>query len=63
MSGSFEERNLHDDLNSMFTSFWQDTAQREARKKRLEQIYISRFGADDYAEIERIRAWLSHALE
>jgi len=54
-----KERNLHDDLNSMFTSFWQDAAQKEARKKRLEQIYISRFGADDYAEIERIRTWLA----
>jgi len=56
---ALRERNLHDDLNSMFTSFWQDAAQKEARKKRLEQIYISRFGPDDYAEIERIRAWLA----
>jgi hypothetical protein len=24
----------------------------------LEEIYLSRFGADDYAEITRIRAWL-----
>ena len=56
---ALRERNLHDDLNSMFTSFWQDGAQKEARKKRLEQIYVSRFGADDYAEIERIRRWLA----
>jgi Zn-finger nucleic acid-binding protein len=53
------ERNLHDDLNSMFTSFWQHQAEREARKKRLEHIYISRFGAHDYAEIERVRSWLA----
>ena len=56
---ALRERNLHDDLNAMFTSFWQDAAQKEARKKRLEQIYISRFGPDDYAEIERVRAWLA----
>lgn len=56
---ALKERNLHDDLNSMFTSFWQDEAEREARKKRLERIYITRFGADDYAEIERVRAWLA----
>jgi Zn-finger nucleic acid-binding protein len=56
---ALRERNLHDDLNSMFTAFWQDEAEKEARKKRMEQIYISRFGADDYAEIEKIRAWLS----
>ncbi len=24
----------------------------------MEQIYISRFGADDYAEIKRVRIWL-----
>ncbi|HEY8186833.1 MAG TPA: zf-TFIIB domain-containing protein [Pyrinomonadaceae bacterium] len=56
---ALREHNLHDDLNSMFTAFWQDEAQKEARKRRLEQIYISRFGADDYAEIERIRTWLA----
>ena len=56
---ALKERNLHDDLNSMFTAFWQDEAEKEARKKRLERIYISRFGADDYTEIERVRAWLA----
>jgi Zn-finger nucleic acid-binding protein len=56
---ALKERNLHDDLNSMFTSFWQDGAQKEARKRRLEQIYRTRFGAEDYAEIERVRVWLA----
>ncbi len=56
---ALKERNLHDDLNSMLTSFWQKAAQKEVRKKRLEQIYIARFGPDDYAEIERVRAWLA----
>src|SRR6266511_932032 len=56
---ALRERNLHDDLNSMFTSFWQDAAEKEARKKRLERIYVSRFGPHDYAEIERVRAWLA----
>lgn len=53
-----KKRNLHDDLNLMFTSFWQNEAQRLERKKKMEQIYIDRFGADDYAEIKRIRYWL-----
>jgi Zn-finger nucleic acid-binding protein len=52
------KRNLHDDLNTMFTSFWQNEAQRAERKKKMEEIYIDRFGADDYAEIKRIRYWL-----
>jgi Zn-finger nucleic acid-binding protein len=55
---ALKKRNLHDDLNAMFTSFWQNEAQREARKKRMQDIYTSRFGDDDYAEIKRIRWWL-----
>jgi Zn-finger nucleic acid-binding protein len=55
---ALRKRNLHDDLNLMFTSFWQKEAQREARKKKLEQIYIGRFGDDDYTEIKRVRYWL-----
>ena len=52
------KRNLHDDLNLMLTAFWQAEAQRQVRKKRMEEIYVSRFGADDYVEFERIRSWL-----
>lgn len=55
---ALKERNLHDDLNSVFTAFWQNAAEREARKKRMEQRYVNRFGDDDYAEIKRIRWWL-----
>jgi Zn-finger nucleic acid-binding protein len=55
---ALRKRNLHDDLNLMFTSFWQSEAQRLARKKKLEQIYTGRFGDDDYAEVKRIRYWL-----
>jgi len=55
---ALKKRNLHNDLNLMFTSFWQTGAEREARKRRMEQRYITRFGADDYAEIQRIRWWL-----
>jgi Zn-finger nucleic acid-binding protein len=55
---ALKKRNLHDDLNSMFTSFWQNEAQRTATKKKLEEIYIGRFGDDDYAEIKRMREWL-----
>lgn len=55
---ALRKRNLHDDLNLMFTSFWQTEAQRDARKKKMEQIYVGRFGEEDYAEIKRIRYWL-----
>jgi len=57
---ALKKRNLHDDINSMFTAFWQRGAQKEARKKFLEKIYTDRFGADNYAEIKRIRLWLDN---
>jgi len=56
---ALKARNLHDDVNAMLTAFWQHEAQKELRKQRMEQIYIGRFGADDYAEIEKTRAWLA----
>lgn len=55
---ALKKRNLHDDLNTMFTSFWQTGATREVRKRKMEQIYVGRFGEDDYKEIKRIRWWL-----
>ena len=55
---ALKKRNLHDDLHSMFTAFWQAQAQREKRKKKFEEIYVERFGAEDYAEIKRVRWWL-----
>ncbi|MBC8029523.1 MAG: zf-TFIIB domain-containing protein [Pyrinomonadaceae bacterium] len=52
------KRNLHDDLNSMLTEFWQSEALKEERRKRFERINQTKFGAEDYAEIKRIRDWL-----
>jgi Zn-finger nucleic acid-binding protein len=54
-----KKRNLHDDLHSILTAFWQAEASKEERKKRLEQMYVNKFGAEDYAEIKRIRSWLN----
>jgi Zn-finger nucleic acid-binding protein len=53
-----KRRNLHDDLHSILTSFWQSEALKEDRRKRFEQRYIGKFGAEDYDEIKRVRAWL-----
>ena len=55
---SLKERNLHDDINAVFTAPWQAEVSREERRRRLEQIYLKRFGAEDYAEVRRVRAWL-----
>ena len=49
---ALKKRNLHDDPNTMFTSFWQNERRTERPERdALEDIYISRlFGADDYTE-------------
>ncbi|HEX8117393.1 MAG TPA: zf-TFIIB domain-containing protein [Pyrinomonadaceae bacterium] len=51
-------RNLHDDIHAVFTAPWQAEASREERRRRLEQIYTKRFGAEDFAEVRRVRDWL-----
>src|SRR5215216_1014146 len=55
---ALKERNLHDDINAVFTAPWQAEVSREERRRRLEQIYLKRFGAEDYAEVRRVREWL-----
>src|SRR2546423_4084735 len=57
---ALKSRNLHDDLNAMLTQFWQASARREARRKHLEKIYTQKFGAEDFAEIRRVRVWLDN---
>lgn len=50
-------RNLHDEVNRIFTAPWQSQARREERRQNLDHIYARRFG-DDYDEIKRVRQWL-----
>jgi len=38
---------------------WQRRLCAEERRVTWEAIYTARFGAEDYAEIRRIRGWLS----
>lgn len=55
---ALRERNLHDDVHAVFTAPWQAEASREERRRRLEQIYLKRFGAGDFEEVRRVREWL-----
>lgn len=51
-------RNLHDDIHAVMTAPWQAEAVKQQTRRRLEQIYTAKYGAEDYAEIKRIRRWL-----
>lgn len=49
---------LHDKVNLFFTEPWQRRLREAEAHHRLEHMYLDRFGAADYAEIKRVRAWI-----
>jgi Zn-finger nucleic acid-binding protein len=53
-----ETHNLHDDLNQVFTKPWQRKIKEDEGRQVLEKVYLERFGADDYARVREIRAWI-----
>jgi Zn-finger nucleic acid-binding protein len=52
-----KRRNLHDDINAIFTAPWQNETRQEEARARLDAIYAKQF-KEDYEEIKRIRRWL-----
>jgi Zn-finger nucleic acid-binding protein len=56
---ALKQHNLHRELNHIFTKRWQQRIVAAEQRQWLEQLYRERFGADDYAEIRRIRQWLT----
>ena len=46
-------------LHKITNQPWQRQLRAEERQATWEAIYWARFGADDYAEIQRVRAWLT----
>lgn len=53
------QQQLHRLLHKITNEPWQRQLRAEERRATWEAIYTARFGADDYAEIQRIRAWLT----
>jgi Zn-finger nucleic acid-binding protein len=54
---ALKSRNLHDDINLIFTAPWQSEARKEEAREHLDAIYAKQF-KQDYEEIRRIRRWL-----
>lgn len=52
-------RNLHDNLHQIFAAPWQRRLREAQHQAAMEAIYIAKFGAEDYAEAKRIKAWLN----
>ncbi len=51
-------RNLHDEVHSIFTTYWQQQVRGDELRASMTRRYQGRFGTEDYQEIRRIRAWL-----
>lgn len=49
---------LQDKVNRLFTQSWQDQIRAAEAQRSLERLYLERFGAEDYARVREIRAWL-----
>jgi Zn-finger nucleic acid-binding protein len=55
---ALKNRNLHDDLQRIFTDHWQEGVSREETRKTLRGIYRSKFGESDYTKITEFKSWL-----
>lgn len=51
-------RNLQDKVNQFFTKPWQMRVREEETKSMLDRLYMEKFGAEDYARIKDVWAWL-----
>ena len=52
------DRNLHDNLNDFFTKPWQSQLRAVETRNHMDQIYLEKFGHDDYERIKEIHDWL-----
>lgn len=50
--------NLHDEMQKIFTDYWQETVEREETRRNLEKMYEQKFGAEAYNKIKDFKSWL-----
>tara|TARA_R110002167_G_scaffold284923_1_gene490098 strand:- start:578 stop:1033 length:456 start_codon:yes stop_codon:yes gene_type:complete len=51
-------RNLHDEINFMFTDGWQAKLNRERLARRLDELFRERVGEDAYQRVTAFKDWL-----
>ena len=57
---ALKERNLHDELNKIFTDHWQEEVKKEDTRKTLQKIYRDKFGENDYYKIKEFKTWIEN---
>lgn len=55
---ALRSRNLHDELNRVFTDHWQEEVKKDETRKALEKIYAEKFGEEDYGKIKDFKTWI-----
>lgn len=56
---TLQAHHLHNRINLFITRPWQEKLRQIEAGKRFDAMYLERFGAEDYARIKEIRAWLN----
>ncbi len=57
---TLKRRNLHDDLQEIFTDHWQEEVKRGETRENLAQMYETKFGKEDYAKIVNFKEWMEN---
>ena len=55
---ALKDRNLHDEINGVFSSDWQQNVRREETQQALELLYEKRLGAPDHQKATDIKEWI-----
>jgi len=55
---ALKDRNLHDEIHRIFTTSWQKQIRKDELANRMEQIYLEKFGNEDYEKVKKIKKWL-----
>lgn len=57
---TLKRRNLHDDLQKIFTDHWQEEVKKGETRAHLAKMYEDKFGKEDYAKIVRFKDWMEN---
>lgn len=53
-----QQHGLHTQFGRFFTAEWQRYITQAEKRKHLEKLYQERIGAEDFAELKRIKEWV-----
>lgn len=58
---NIKKNKLHHQIHYFFTDSWQTKVRYDERKKFFENLYIKRFGKEDYEKLKGFKAWIDES--